>query len=140
VPVVGRELFIQPNGQYALWSTVVDDFLGLNLSLQEVKDFIMMDRYSRISHYTRMLETADDPDQIQRIIGLEQEMLDEEFDAYYKRQMKDQDLALNIALLACLHGVDVAKERIDEMGGTYEEYERIINQALEEKEETIYGS
>jgi hypothetical protein len=108
--------------------------------LQEVKDFIMMDRYSRISHYTRMLETADDPDQIQRIIGLEQEMLDEEFDAYYKRQMKDQDLALNIALLACLHGVDVAKERIDEMGGTYEEYERIINQALEEKEETIYGS
>jgi hypothetical protein len=137
---MGRALFIQPNGLYALYSTVVDDFVELNLNLNSVKEQIMADRYARIEQYKSFLANADDAESWEDIIADERSLIDREFDNWFRRQMKDQDLALNIALLACIHGVDVAKERIDEMGGTYEEYERIINQALEENEETLYGS
>jgi hypothetical protein len=49
---MARQVIKQPDGNYAIWSTIVDNFLEKNLSKKETKEFllkdVMLDAESRV--------------------------------------------------------------------------------------------
>ena len=135
---MGRQAIQQPNGKYAIWSTVVDDFLFQDMTLDEVKNHIMADKYSSVrkyEHYKSIAETAEDKDNYQYIIDMEISTLNEIFNMYMQRVQKDNEpFAYYIGRVAVLHGTDEAKQRLEAVGESYEKYEATINEFLAESE------
>lgn len=58
---MGRKIYKQPNGKYCVWSTVVDDFIYMDCTRDELVDFYVEDRRRSIAF--------DIDTEIQRING-----------------------------------------------------------------------
>ena len=52
---MGQQIIKQPNGRYAIWSSIVDDFLADNLTQNDVISFIVELEVERIT--TRIINT-----------------------------------------------------------------------------------
>ena len=54
---MGRQIIKQPNGLYAVWSSVVDNFIGVNCTAQDIIDRFTEEEKERIT--SSVNETVD---------------------------------------------------------------------------------
>ncbi len=52
---MGRQIIIQPDGKFAIWSSVVDDFVAIDLTMDQVTETFVEQAAHSASHDTRMV-------------------------------------------------------------------------------------
>ena len=57
---MGQQIILQPNGKYALWSSISDDFIFLNASKDEIiEEIISFKRHSITTEVERVMKAIE---------------------------------------------------------------------------------
>jgi hypothetical protein len=60
---MGQQVIKQPNGSYAVWSSIVDNFILLNASKEEIVEYYIARESKRVKELVdELVERADNPD------------------------------------------------------------------------------